>query len=481
MSATPAAASQSATHPSAAPAPAPVTRRTFARRTLLGLGACAFPAVLPSRLFGATTAPANRLRLGQIGTGRIALGHDMPSIQHADLGDYVAVCDVDRTRAADGRLAVEKFHAEQGRPAPRVAVSTDYRELLAHPDLDAVVISTPDHWHAELALAAVLAGKDVYLQKPMTMTHAEGVILERAVAKTGRIFQLGSQQRCNHAQFRHAAEFVRAGRVGRLRRVEIGLPIDPTAPDDPPQPVPAALDYDRWLGCTPAQPYTEQRVHPKTGYDRPGWLRHDAYCLGMITGWGAHHYDILHWALDCELGGPLRVEAKADFPAHAIWNVHGAYRVELAYPGGIQVVVSDKFPNGLKFIGDDGWIFCSRGSVPTTDPAVPRGRLRPLDASRPALIDRAGMSLVLPHGTEHHAQWLECVRSRRQPLVPAPVAHRANTACIVSWIAMKLDRPLRWDVRTERFVNAPAADALLARPERAPYGATALAKKHGLA
>jgi hypothetical protein len=216
-------------------------------------------------------------------------------------------------------------------------------------------------------------------------------------------------------------------------------------------------------------------VHPKVGYDRPGWLRNEAYCLGMITGWGAHHYDILHWALDLELGGPSRIEGKAEFPTNKIWNVHGAYHVELTYPQGVRAIVSDKFPNGLKFIGDDGWIFVSRGSEPTNDPAVPRGRLRPLDASKPQLLDQAGVKVTLPRSAEHHLNWLECVKSRQTPIVPAPVAHRANAACIASWIAMKLARPLTWDVQTERFVDDAEANALLARPERAPYGATRLA------
>jgi predicted dehydrogenase len=457
-----------------------LTRREFARTSLLGARLLAAPNILPARLFGAT-APSNRIRIGQIGCGRIAQGHDMPSVMQANLGDYVALCDVDSHRAAEGKAMAAKFAREQNLPAAPIDLYGDHRALLARKDIDAVVISTPDHWHAELALAAVLAGKDVYLQKPMTMTHAEGMLVRRAVEKSGRIFQLGSQQRCNHPQFRQACEFVRSGRVGRLQRVEIGLPIDPTAPDRTAEPVPPELDFDRWLGCTPAQPYTEQRVHPKSGYDRPGWLRHDAYCLGMITGWGAHHYDILHWALDCERGGPSRVEAQADFPTNQIWNVHGAYRVELTYPGHVQVIVSDKFPNGLRFIGDEGWIFCSRGSEPTKDPTVPRGRLRPLDASNPRLIDPAGRKLVLPHGAEHHLNWLEGVKSRRPPIVPAAVAHRGNAACIVSWIAMKLGRPLTWDPEAERFVNDAAANALLARPERAPYGATRLAQQHGLA
>jgi predicted dehydrogenase len=453
-----------------------ITRRDFARTSLVAAGTLATPNLIPARLLGAT-APSNRIRVGQIGCGRIARDHDMPNVFHSGLADYVAVCDVDSQRAAAGKTRVEGFYREKELPAPAVTVHGDYRELLTRPDIDAIVISTPDHWHAEPALAAVHAGKDVYLQKPMTMTHAEGILLRSAVAKTGRIFQLGSQQRCNNQQFRKACEFVRSGRVGRLRRVEIGLPIDPTAPDNPPQPVPANLDYDRWLGCTPQHPYTEQRVHPQKGYDRPGWLRNDAYCLGMITGWGAHHYDILHWALDCELGGPSRIEARADFPTNKIWNVHGAYHIELDYPGGVRAAVSDKYPNGLKFIGDEGWIFVSRGSVATKDPAVPRGRLRPLDANNDKLLDPQGVKVELPRCEEHHLNWLESVRSRQPPLVPAPVAHRGNAACIVSWIAMKLGRPLTWDAQAERFVDHAAANAMLVRPERAPYGATRLAEK----
>lgn len=450
-----------------------LTRREFTRTALLGAGILGLPQIIPARLLGAGS-PGGRIRVGQIGCGRIARGHDMPAVLHSKLADIVAVCDVDSRRAAAGRKLVEDFHRDQETPPPRVTVHGDFRELLAEPGIDAVVISTPDHWHAEPALEAVWAGKDVYLQKPMTMTHAEGILLRDAVAKSGRIFQLGSQQRSS-SQFRRACELVRSGRTGRLRRVEIGLPIDPTAPDDPPQPVPANLDYERWLGPTADVPYTEQRVHPQEGYGRPGWLRNDAYCLGMITGWGAHHYDILHWALDAELSGPREIEARAEFPPNMIWNVHGAYHVELVYPGGVRVAVSDRFPNGLKFTGDEGWIFVSRGSVPTNDPAVRGGRLRPLDASDETLLDPKGVAVELPRSEEHHLNWLECVQSRRTPLVPAPVAHRGNAACIVSWIAMKLGRPLVWDAQMERFASDAEANAMLARHERAPHGATRLA------
>ncbi len=451
------------------------SRREFGRVAAGAAAAVAAPLVLPSRLFGAE-APSNRVRVGQIGCGRIARVHDMPGVFKSGLADIVAVCDLDSKRAADGKARVEKLYRDAQRTPPPVSVHHDYRELLARGDLEAVVISTPEHWHAELAIAAAQAGKDIYLQKPFTMTHAEGVLLREAVARHGRVFQVGSQQRST-AQFRRACELVRSGRVGRLRKVEIGLPIDPTKPDDPEQPVPPNLDYDRWLGPTPLVYYTEQRVHPQQGYDRPGWLRNESFCLGMITGWGSHHFDTAHWAMDVELSGPTRVEGKAEFPTNKIWNVHGAYDIDLTYAGDVHVRVSDKLPNGLKFIGDEGWIWVTReGTTTSSDPANPGKAMPPLAASDPKLLDPAGVKVQLPRSDEHHKNWLECVRSRQTPIAPAPVAHRSGAACIVSWIAMKLGRPLTWDPKQERFVNDEQANAMLSRPERAPYGATRVAK-----
>ena len=437
--------------------------------------AVAGPLLLPARLFGAD-APSNRIRVGQIGCGRIANGHDMPGVVRSGLADIVAVCDVDTKRAANGKVVAETLQREAGLTVPGIAVYRDHRELLGRSDIDAVVISTPEHWHAELGIAAARAGKDIYVQKPFTLTHAEGILFRDEVAKHGRILQVGSQQR-SWRQFRRACELVRSGRVGRLRRIEIGLPIDPTKADDPEQPVPANLDYDRWLGCTPLEPYTEQRVHPQQDYGRPGWLRNEAYCLGMITGWGSHHLDTAHWAMDVELAGPLKVEGRAEFPKNRIWNVHGTYEVELLYPGDVRVRVCDKLPNGLKFIGDDGWIWVTRdGQTTSSDPASPGRAMPPLDASHPKLLDEKGVKVELPRSEDHHRNWLECVRSRRPPIAPAPVAHRSGSACIVSWIAMKLARPLTWDATAERFVGDEQANGMLSRPERGPYGATRLAR-----
>ncbi len=458
-----------------------ITRRDFCR-TLAGAAAVlSVPTIIPSRLLGAD-APSNRLRIGHIGCGRIARGHDMPGVFKSGLADYAAVCDLDAKRVADGKALIGKFYADAGRNAPELATYGDYHELLERKDIDAVVLSLPDHQHAQVAITALRAGKDIYLQKPFTMTHAESVLLRDEVARTGRILQVGSQQRSwgETQQFRKACEFVRSGRVGRLTHVEIGLPVDPTKPDDPEQPIPSNLNYDLWLGPTPKAFYTEQRVHPQADYGRPGWLRNEAYCLGMITGWGAHHFDTAHWGMNMELSGPTKIEGTASFPpSDRIWNVHGEYEVHLTYPGDIQMRVSDKLPNGIKFIGDEGWIFVSRepqGAQTSSDPAIRPTTLKPLDASDPKLLDPNGVTVKFPESSSHHKNWLECVKSRQQPLAPAPIAHRANAACILSWIAMKTGRPLTWDLQAERFVNDDQANSMLTRPERAPYGALRLVK-----
>jgi hypothetical protein len=183
-----------------------------------------------------------------------------------------------------------------------------------------------------------------------------------------------------------------------------------------------------------------------------------------------------------ELSGPSRVEGRGEFPKNKIWNVHGAYHVELTYPGNVRMIVSDKFPNGIRFIGDEGWIFVSRdpqSQTTASDPASKPTSLKPLDASDEKLLDPKGVIVEFPHSLEHHKNWLECVKSRQTPLSPPPIAHRANAACILSWIAMKLGRPIDWDVKAEQFSDDAEADAMLSRPERAPYGAMRLAEGEG--
>ncbi len=448
------------------------SRRQFLKTSLTATaGAFVFPAIIPARVLGAD-APSKRIRVAQIGCGRIAHDMDMPGVVKTGMADYVAVCDYDSKRAAHAKDFLEKAYAKQKLPVPQIDICADYKEIIARKDIDAVVISTPDHWHAEPAAAAALAGKDIWLQKPLAMAVAESRACCDTVMKANRILQIGSQQRSSE-QFRKACEYVRSGRIGQIRRVEIGLPKDETKPDDPEQPVPPNLNYDAWLGCTPKVYYTEQRVHSQKEISkiRPGWLRNENYCLGMITGWGSHHFDILHWGLGIVEGGPEKVEGEAEFPANKIWNVHLAYHIQYVYPGNIIVDVTDKHPNGVRFIGDDGWIFVSRGATKASasDPTSPGKPLKALDASDPKLITGTP-KVELYLSKNHHKNWTECILSRKEPITPVNNGHHVFAACAIGWIAMKLKRPLTWNAKTEKFIGDEEANSMLRRPERDGYG-----------
>ncbi len=431
-----------------------------------------FPAIVPASVFG-DTSPGNRINIGAIGTGRISRGHDLPGLWKHDAGRIMAVCDLDSRRAEDAKTLVNGYYTKKtGKPYVGVTAYGDYRELLANKDVDAVVISTPDHWHALIAIDAVAAGKDVYLQKPASLTIAEGRALSNAVHKSGRIFQIGSQQRSS-PQFRYAAELVRNGRIGQLKTVEVGLPGDPSGDEEPDMPVPRNLKYDTWLGSTPVVPYTEKRVHPQQGYDRPGWLRCEQFGAGMITGWGAHHIDSAHWGMDTEYTGPVEVWGTAEFPKKGLWDVHGPFRTEALYANGVHMIVSGDYPNGIRFIGTEGWIFVSRGNetVTASDPVSKLKDERALAASDPKIIRSVigPDEIHLYESADHHGNWLDCIRSRQQPIAPVEVAHRACSTCLLHHIAMKAKRKLYWDPAKERFKNDDDANALLSRPQRAPY------------
>ena len=431
-----------------------------------------FPSIVPASVFG-KNSPSNRINVGAIGVGRISRGHDMPGIWRYDTARIMAVCDLDSKRVVDGKKLVNDYYAKQtGKPYDGVTGYSDYRELLKNKDIDAVVISTPDHWHALIAINAVEGGKDVYLQKPASLTIAEGRALSNAVHRSGRIFQIGSQQRSS-PQFRYAAELVRNGRIGELKSVYIGLPVDPSGDDEPEMPVPANFNYQMWLGSTPNVYYTEKRVHPQTDYGRPGWLRCEQFGAGMITGWGAHHIDSAHWAMDTEYTGPIEVSGTAEFPTKGLWDVHGKFKTEGVYANGVRMIISDGFPNGLKFEGTDGWIFVSRGNeqVTNSDPVLKLKDPQALAASDPKLLTSTigADEIHLYESKEHHGNWLECIKSRRQTIAPVEVAHRSCSTCLIHHIAMKLKRKVYWDPLKERFKNDDEANAMLSRPQRWPY------------
>ncbi|KPL12945.1 MAG: oxidoreductase [Bacteroides sp. SM23_62] len=449
-------------------------RRAFVHKAIAGTaGAYLVPTIVPATVFG-KDAPGNKIHIGQIGCGRIARGHDIIDTIKYDDARLVAVSDVDRNRMADGKKLIEGYYAEKtGKDYMKVKMYEDYHEMLANPEIDAVIISTPDHWHAQPAMEAALAGKDIYLQKPTSLTVTEGRQLSDIVQRQDVILQLGTQQRSS-PQFRIAAELARNGRIGRLHTVKIGLPGDPSGPETEEMPVPDALNYDMWLGSTPYVPYTEIGVHPRQGYDRPGWLRREQFGAGMITGWGQHHFDAAAWGMDTEYTGPQYIQAVAQFPVSGLWDVHGDFMVKAEYGNGITMYTSGGFPNGIRYEGSDGWIFVSRGQYTATasDPVSREASSRALDASDPAILGseiKEG-EIHLYESDDQHGNWLACIRSRKQPISPVEIGHRACTVCLVSHIAMKLERKLEWDPEAERFLNDDEANALLSRPQRHPYG-----------
>ena len=449
-----------------------MTRREMMKRMAGAAAVAGFPTIIPSRVLGAD-APSNTVQVGQIGYGRIAESMDVRGIRATKGARIVAVADFDSKRLAVGKAAIEKFYADKGE-AGEVKAFANYQALIADKGVDAVSISTPDHWHSQPAVEAAFAGKDIFMQKPTSLTIDEGRLVSDAVRDNKRVFLLGSQQRSDE-QFHRACELVRNGRLGKISLIQIGLPGDPPGGSTKEQPVPENLDYKAWLGSTPDVFYTEDRVHSQASIpSRPGWLRCEQFGAGMITGWGSHHLDIAHWAMGWEATGPKFIEDKGTkFNTGALWDVHGAYDVMLTYADNVQMRVWDKFPNGVRFIGEKGWIFVSRGAVKATasDPVSSGGELKALDASDPALLaGDSGPVKLYRHRGNHHQNWIDCIKSRAETLVPVETAHRSCSACLLAHIGMKLNRKLEWDPAKERFVNDAEANAMLTRTERAPYG-----------
>jgi predicted dehydrogenase len=451
------------------------TRRNFIKKSLTaGAGILIAPTIVPASVFG-KQAPSNRINIGAIGTGRISRDHDLPGVWKYDHARIIAVCDLDANRAAEGKQHVEAYYTKKfGSPYSGVTAYADYHDLLANRDVDAVLISTPDHWHAKNAIDAVRAGKHVYLQKPASLTIAEGRRMSDAVNASGRVLQIGSQQR-SMEQFRIACELVRNGRIGQLKEIEIRLPGDPPGGNPEEMPVPKGFNYDAWLGQTPYVPYTVDRVHPQQGYGRPGWLRCEQFGAGMITGWGVHHFDIAHWAMDREYSGPVEIAGRADFPApgSGLWDVHGYYETEMLYDNGVIVrgtTESADKPNGVLFTGTNGWIFVSRGAYAASPNEPISTKSEGLRASDIKILSPLGADAIrLPVSVDHHGDWLESIRTGKKNITPAEVAHRSCTVCLLQHIAMKLKRRLYWDPTLERFKNDDEANAMLARPHRPPY------------
>ena len=405
------------------------------------------PNIVPARILGAdgAVAPSNRITVGFIGTGDHGMGWNLPPYLRHPVAKVIAVCDVDGRRLFRAKETVNDRYQNEDCFATK-----DFREVLARPDIDAVMISTPDHWHTLISLLAIQAGKDVQCEKP-TLTINEGKVLIEAVRKHKKVFQTSTEDRAV-PEYHRMAELVRNGRIGKLQRIEVILPKQPTGPGDPtPQPVPAELDYDRWLGPAPFAPYTRERVHFNFR-----WIWD--YSGGIICDWGAHLFDTAQWANNTERSGPVEVEGAGTHWEGGLYNTVKDYDVTYHYANGVVMTCKPGNPS-IKFIGTEGWVGNTgwRGPVQAGSPTILESKIGPEELHL----------YTNPKG--EHDDFLLCVKSRKDPYFPVEVGHRVSTVCHLANLAIKLGRKLKWDPVGERFVGDEAANAMLDRKRRDPW------------
>lgn len=415
-----------------------VSRRDFLRQSA-GLS-FALPTIITSQALGSQNVlPASE----RIGIGHIGVGGQGSSNLYSHAQNTVAVCDVDRKKLAAAKEQAEKL---TGRPC---AAYSDYRKLLEDKNVDAVVISTPDHWHALITIHACEAGKDVYCEKPLTLTIAEGRAMVNVARRTKRIVQTGSQQRSDY-NFRRACEFVRSGRIGKVHTVRIGLPgvnfSGPAAPDTNPPP---ELDYDFWLGPAPKRPYNPKRVHYNFRFF---W----DYSGGQLTNWGAHHVDIAQWGLDMDESGPISAQGFARYHKDGWFEVPEWFQVAYKYENGVTLFCGQSFREGVTFEGDAGTIYVTRGKIESNPPEILKQPLAETDVR-------------LPESRDHHANWLDCIKSRELPVADVETGHRSVTVCHLGNIAIRCGRAIRWDPVKEQIVADADAAKRLHYPYRAPW------------
>lgn len=404
------------------------------RRHLLAGSAGAWPLILTSPIRG-NAAPSESPRIGFIGVKNRGMQNLKPLMKHA-----VAVCDVDAVVAAGARSAIEKA----GRPCEAYE---DYRLLLERKDIDAVVISTPDHWHALQTVHACQAGKDVYVEKPLTLTIDEGRRMVKAARENRRVVQTGSQQR-SEAGFRRACELVRSGRLGKLKSVKVGIPgnnfnVTPASDAAPPD----VLNYDYWLGPAPWRPYNANRVHYNFRFF---W----DYSGGQMTNWGAHHLDIVQWALGMDDSGPTLVEGRGSQKGDPYYEVPDLYDLVYHYPGGTRVYCGTMHRGGITFEGENGAIFVNRGK---------------LEVEPQTLEAASAGEVALERSADHYRNWLDCIKSRRKPICDVEIGHRSATVCHLGNMVVRTGRPVRWNPTAERVEGDPMQATMTSYAYRSPF------------
>jgi predicted dehydrogenase len=415
---------------------------------------------------GPRPAPSNRVAVAVIGTGNQGF-NDIRSFLEDERVQIVAVCDVNRGSPGywDGKIGgrepakrlVEEFYAKK-RPSGTYRgcdALVDFREVLGRKDVDAVEVATPDHWHAIPVIEACKAGKDIYGQKPLALTIAEGRAMSYAVSKHRVVFQTGSQQRSD-SHFRRACELVRNGRIGALKTVRVGLPggrpdLARSGDRKKPKPVPAGFEYDRWLGPAPEAPYAPARCHVNFR-----WI-YD-YSGGQVTDWGGHHPDCAMWGMGTELTGPVEIrKARGVFPPDPLWNTATDFTFEAVFESGVTMIISNKEKSGVTWEGTEGTVYADRGRHSATPRAILDSKIGPNE-------------IHLYKSDDHFRNFIDCVNSRGPTAAPVEVAHRSITIGHLGNIAMRLGRErLRWDPRTERIIGDDEASAMLSRPYRHPW------------
>lgn len=441
-----------------------LNRRMTRRQALKVAGAAAVPAFIPARLLG-DEAPSKQITVGFIGIGWMGGGNLDAFLKEKDC-KVVACADVDDRHLKAAVERVNKRYQNEDCKGYH-----DFRELIGRKDIDAVCISTPDHWHAIPAVMAANAKKDIYCEKPLSHTFAEGVAMVQASLKNQRVWQTGSWQR-SHANFRQGAELVLNGYVGKVKRVEVGLPgghsdFDKTGNDKPNSEPPPGVDYDFWVGPAPFLPFN-------VGHFHKNWRWNYAFGGGQLLDWIGHHCDIAHWGLGSkqygagmpdDRVGPLEVTGTADFPPQdAVWNTATKYNVECKYPNDIELVIaggSRDIKMGTKWIGDNGWVYVDRGKFETSDPKW-----------KEEIVEKEkkhDLAVQLGISPGHQREFLDCVKSRKRTLTPVEVAHRSQTPGHLGYIASVVGRKLKWDAAKQDFVNDAEASKLLSRPMRAPW------------
>lgn len=424
---------------------ATLTRRTFVKTGLSGLLAAAVaPRILPSRLLG-RNAPSNRVTLGFIGLGVHGHGVNLKSFLHQDDCVVRAVCDVFRSRREQVQAEVNAHYGNRD-----CLAFEDFRTVIARPDIDAVVISTPDHWHVPMALLALDAGKMVFCEKP-TLTIEQGRRLADAVKRSGRLFATGLEDRAE-LKYHLLAQLVRNGAIGTLRRIEVGLPEKPVFPQEAPTPVPADLNYELWLGPAPFRPYTPSLT------DAQVWRQIRDFSGGSLTDWGAHLVDTAQVANFSEDSGPVAVEGAGEIPPDAVNSVPQRYRLLYRYSNDVELAVSSGGVS-IRFEGSDGWVGCKgwNGVLEAHDPTIFRCRYDPAEDK------------LWPRPQREQRDFLDCIKEGKPPMYTAEALHRLSTTLHLGAIAMELGRPLRWDPVRENFPDDAEANALRSRPERTDW------------